>query len=464
MKSRRFRIAAICIALICFLTGCNAIGLNVETQLIPPNSGGEQEAIRSALDAYISSHTGNGESADYTLKYPAAGNYLSAFITLEQVEAHTVLSPESATKQPVTEKAETVPDTAVAFYRRNSENALVHINLLKRNADGTWRSVADVEGKGESVNRVDFGDLDNDGTPELLIGWHLYNTRDSRLAIYDLDNNLTARPFSAPYTDLVVGDITGDGADDLLLLSIMTGTRLASAQLFSYRDNGAVETGHVMLDSDIVSFGEYIVAELSADVNGVFLDCYKEQNAMITELVCWEDGKLKAPLCDQMVQLNSVTARELPIASRDIDGDGVVEWPVTTRMPGFEDAEMSKTLWHTEWCYWDQSTKRINTEFTGLIPAEDGYMLRLRDEWQDLPAAYNVGTRTLTLYADMESGEWLFRLGTFPSEKKDELPEGYTLLDETEDRCYAVYISEKQTNIAVEEFNYFFYRISEEEF
>ena len=64
----------------------------------------------------------------------------------------------------------------------------------------------------------------------------------------------------------------------------------------------------------------------------------------------------------------------------------------------------------------------------------------------------------------MESGEWLFRLGTFPSEKKDEFPEGYTLLDETEDRCYAVYISEKQTNIAVEEFNYFFYRISEEEF
>lgn len=462
MKSHRFRVAVACMTIVCLLTGCSAIGLNVETQLIPPDSGGEHEAIRDALDAYISSHTGSGESADYTLKYPSTGHYLSAFITLDQVEEHTVLSPGSVTDVPADEGA-TIPDTAIAFYRRNSENALVHINLLKRNTDGSWASVADVEGKGESVSRVDFGDLNNDGTPELLIGWHLYNTRDSRLSIYDLDNNLTARPFSSPYTDLVVGDLTGDGADDILLLTIMTGTRLASAQLFSYLENGAVRDGHTMLDSDIVGFGDHIVAKLSEDVNGVFLDCYKEQNAMITELICWEDGKLEAPLCDQTAQLNSVTAREMPIASRDIDGDGVVEWPVTTRMPGFEDAEMDKTLWHTEWCYWDQSLQQIKTKFTGLVPAEDGYMLRLREEWTDLPAAYNVSTRTLTLYADLASGEWLFRVATYPIEKKEELPDGYALLDETEDLCYAVCISEKQMNIAVEEFNYLFYRISEEE-
>ena len=461
MKSRLFRVAMACIALVGLLTGCSAIGLNVETQLIPPDNSGEQQAIREALDAYVRSHTASGESADYTLKYPSAGHYLSAFITLDEVEKHTVLSPETATAA-LSDETAGVPNTAIAFYRRNSENALVHINLLKRKDDGSWASVADVEGEGEAVNRVDFGDLDKDGTPELLIGWHLYNTRDSRLGIYELDNGLTARPFSAPYTDLVVGDITGDGADDILLLSIMTGTRLASAQLFTYRENGVVEHGHTMLDSDIVGFGGHIIAKLSDEMNGVFLDCHKEQNAMITELIYWEDGKLQAPLCDQMLQFNSVTAREVSIASRDIDGDGVVEWPVTTRMPGFEDTEFSKTLWHTEWCYWNHATQQIKTEFIALIPAEDGYMLRLREDWEDMPATYNVDTRILTLYTDVENDDWLFRIATYPVSQKDELPDGYELLGETDEVCYAVSFAEEQTETTLEEFKYLFYSISEE--
>lgn len=462
MKCCRIRMVVACMTLLCLLTGCSAIGLNVETQLIPPNSSGEHEAIRDALDAYIKANTADGETSDYTLKYPSDGNYLSAFVTLDQVEENTALSPETVTAI-VEEENTAVSDTAIAFYRRNSQNALVHINLLKRKEDGGWTSVADIEGMGESVNRVEFGDLNNDGTPELLIGWHLYNTRDSRLSIYDLDGGLTARPFSAPYTDLIVGDITGDGADDLLLLTVMTGTRLASAQLFSYQEDGTVENSHIMLDSDIVSFGGHIVAKLSEDVNGVFVDCYKEQNAMITELICWEEDNLKAPLCDQTVQLNSVTARELPIASRDIDGDGVVEWPVTTRMPGFEDSVISQTLWNAEWFSWNQSTQRINTEFIALIPAKDGYMLRLREEWEELPAAYHVSTHTLTLYAAAESEEWLFRITTYPIEEKGTLPDGYVLLAETEDYCYAVCISENQVSVSVEEFHYLFYLTAEGE-
>ncbi len=459
MKNRRIRLIAVFLTLTCFLTGCGAIGLNVETQLIPPNSSGEQEAIRAALDEYVRSHTENGESAYYTLKYPSSGRYLSAFITLDQVKENTPLSPNSAAKSPDDADEKVTPDTAIAFYRRNSVDAQVHINLLKRSADGTWTSVADVEGKGEAVHRVEFGDLDNNGMPELLIGWHLYNSRDSRLSVYDLDDNLTAHSLSTPYTDLVVGDITADGADDILLLNIMTGTGLASARLLSYGEGGVLHDSHTMLDSSIISFGDHILAELADGANGVFVDCYKEQRAMITELICWKDGKLTAPLCDQVLQMNSVTARELPIACRDIDGDGAVEWPVTTRMPGFEDAEMSKTLWHTEWCGWDHTTQRITTEFVGLLPAEDGYMLRLREGWEELPAAYNVSTRTLTLHADMESGEWLFRLGTFPLDKKKSLPAGYTLLDETEDYCYAVCVSENYPDITIEEIKYLFYRM-----
>ncbi len=444
------KFGVLCIAVAFLLSGCSAIGLDVETQLTPPNSSEEQQAIRTALDEYISTHTKSGESADYTLKYPSGGQYLSAFILLDQVQKHPILT---ATPQAVQTES-SVGKEALAFYRRNDETALVHINLLRCGEDGTWISVADVEGLGESVNQVEFADLNNDGIPELLIGWSLYNSRDSRLSVYNIDENLAMRSFSGAYTELVVADITADGADDLLLLSITEGVDLVSAQLFSFRANNEIVSGTVMLDSDIVSFGNHIAVSLSDDYNGVFIDCYKEQDAMITELLCWKDDKLTAPLCDQSTLLNTQTARETPIASCDIDGDGMVEWPVTTRMPGFEETSLSNTLWYTEWRSYSVTADEIHTEFAGLIPAEDGYMLRLREEWNALPAAYSMATRTLTLYQEAGSDKWLFRIATLPIEQKEDLPDGYVLLEELPRVCYAVTIAEDTDVTSLEELRY----------
>lgn len=457
------RILAVVCAVLCLaLTGCSAIGLTVESQLTPPKNSGEQEAIRSALDAYITSHTKNGESAEYTLKYPANGNYLTAFIMLDQVRPHTLLAAGDATSPTA---AYQMQDMGLAFYRRNHEGALVHINLLKRAEDGTWSSVADVAGNGESVRQVEFADLDNNGVPELLIGWKMYNSRDSRLAIYDMDNKLAHRSFSGTYTDLVVADLTADGADDLLLLSLMAGESVTSAQMFSFQSDNVITSGHTLLDGDIIGFGGHTATVLTPNVNGVFVDCYKDQGAMITELICWKGGELTAPLCDADSLLNTVTAREAALESRDIDGDGVVEWPFTMRMAGFEETDSAKTLWHTEWRCWDEATETVRTKFHSLIPAEDGYTLRLRPEWEGLPAAYDAASHTLTLYEDEESGAWLFRLRTFSAEESAALPAGYVLLEETDNRRYAVCPANTEAGnaITLEEIRYLFTLLSEEE-
>ncbi len=455
-------LAVACVALCLVLTGCSAIGLTVESQLTPPKSSGEQEAIRNALDEYIINHTKNGESAEYTLKYPANGNYLTAFILLDQVRPHTLLTAGSAASPTAAYKTQ---DLGLAFYRRNQDGALVHINLLKRAEDGTWSSVADVAGNGESVRQVEFADLDNDGIPELLIGWKMYNSRDSRLSIYDIDNKLARRSFNGTYTDLVVSDLTGDGADDLVLLSLMAGESFASAQMFSFQSDNVIISGHTLLDGDIIGFGGHIAASLTADVNGVFVDCHKDQGAMITELICWRNGILYSPLCDADTLLNTVTARETALESRDIDGDGVVEWPFTMRMTGFEETDITKTLWHTEWRYWDEATETVCNKFHSLVPADDGYTLRLRQEWDGLPAAYDAASRTLTLYEDEESGEWLFRIRALGVNEGTSLPAGYVLLEETDNRRYAVCLADAATEqaITLEEIRYLFTLLAEEE-
>lgn len=452
MKRFRFTRVLICAVIACLLTGCNAIGLDIETQLIPPESSSEHEAIRTALDEYIAAHTKSGETAEYTLKYPSGGRYLSAFIMLDQIKEHPVLGVTPA-EASVSESGKRV----VAFYRRNQENALVHINLLECDEKGNWKSIADTEGKGQSVNRAEFADLNNDGVPELLIGWALYNTRDSRLSIYDLDDSLRMRSFSDTYTDLIVADITADGGEDLLLFRVSSGDTPVSVNMYSFRSNNVLVNGQALLDSKISRFGEHITASLSETVNGVYVDCYKEQGGMITELLCWKDGELLAPLCDQNAQLNTQSARETALSCRDIDGDGAVEWPVTSRMTGFEDTPVDKTLWYTEWRSYDVTNDTIATEFACLIPAEDGYMLRLRDGWETMPVSYNSDTRTLTVYRDGEDSDaWYFRLFAVAPEEKEALPEGYVVLAESETVCYAALIAEENETLTPEELRYLF--------
>ncbi len=454
---RNWKLVFVCAAIVGLLCGCSAIGLNVETQLTPPDSSVEQNAIRKALDEYIQGNTAPDESVEYTLKYPSSGQYLSAFIMLNQVQEHNLLNPAATTAD-----GAPVNTMALAFYRRNDADALVHINLLQRTEENVWVSVADVEGKGQSVNQVEFADLNNDDIPELLIGWQLYNTRDSLLAIYDIDDNLKPREFSQAYTKLIVSDITADGCDDIVLLSLASGLTPAKAEVFSFQTDNIIVHGETPLDYNIVKFGNHIAAPLTPDSNGIFVDCYKEQDAMITELICWRDRELVAPLCNEDTLLNTLTARETPLASRDIDGDGVVEWPVTTRMPGFEDTDIRNTLWRAEWRSYDAKTETIVTKFTALIPPErDGYMLRLRETWETLPVAYNSATRTLTMYHDAEGGEWLFRIGVFTPEERDALPEGFAVLEETDTRCYAVCLAENAT-VSIEEIRYLLSLISEE--
>lgn len=82
------------------LSGCNALGLDVEDYLRPPKSTGEQEAIQQALETYIEAHAEKGGVTDYILKYPKEGSYRSAFILVDQVQPNRLgnLSASSLTE------------------------------------------------------------------------------------------------------------------------------------------------------------------------------------------------------------------------------------------------------------------------------------------------------------------------------------------------------------------------------
>ena len=168
MKRMRW-LALLCAALLT-LSGCS---LDVESYLRPPEVGDQQRSVQTALGQYIRDTFGG---IRYMAEYPVEGENTSAFLLCDS-DGFSVTDSGKAT-------------LAVAFYSVSYSPEQTHMNLLKKSGD-QWVSVADVVGIGVDISQVATGDLDGDGTAELITGWTTYDTRLRRLEVYTFQDGLT---------------------------------------------------------------------------------------------------------------------------------------------------------------------------------------------------------------------------------------------------------------------------------
>ena len=382
---RRVAVGIAALMFVLSLTGCRVLTGDTESLLRPPLADEEQKAIVSALEMWL---TAEGETLHYVLKYPKAGAAMSAFL-MEDVDGDD-------TKE------------AVCFYCLDGVDEKTHVNLLRKTA-GEWRSVGDAVGQGTEVEWVAFGDLQGDGTRELLTGWNVYsNSRDRQLVVYSLEGDTLTERYTATYSAIAVGDMTGAGRDELLLLSVDSAQCKTTASLMALEGGTVNQLGQTLLDGSIQQFGEIYVCALTDTVTGVFVDAYKDNDQVITELVCFENGQLSAPFYDKETNQTERTAREASrrshIVSTDVSGDGVPEWPRTRRLTGYADTTLKDTLFLTTWMQWDHNEKTTRSLFDCIVNDIDGYYLRLDPAWvggtvadDTVSARYTTSTHTFEL-------------------------------------------------------------------
>ncbi len=433
MKNRRFiAVAALIAVLSLLLSGCNAIGLDVENQLIPPQNDKEQQAMQAALDASL-------QSENYTLSYPLEGRYQTPFIVLRQTTDDA-------------EQKKALDGWGIVFYRWNTGNAKTNIQLLKKNDKGEWHSVADVGGLSAGITEVNFADLTGDGFPELLVGWNLYNTTDKCLSVYCIDRDFFSPSFEQNYSALITADLTDDRAEDLVLVTIAKEENKVAASLYSFVEKDIQPRGEAVLDSSIVSVSATATSALSPTVNGVFVDCLTVSGKTLTELLYWDNSTLQAPLGADGV--NTATLRDIPLPCRDFDGDGVAEWAVT------QPLEPAENLWYAQWMTYDFRSGEIVETFNSVVNMQEGYLLRLSAAWaEDTVVTYEAARRILQIRPDDETTSILEILST-GTDEKIELPEGFIYLDKTDFR-FAVRVDE--TAVTLEEAQYALVRFLDED-
>ncbi|MBS7360343.1 MAG: hypothetical protein KIG53_07045, partial [Oscillospiraceae bacterium] len=194
-----------------------------------------------------------------------------------------------------------------------------------------------------------------------------------------------------------VVDFNGDGKKDIALINLDDSSDVQKSffRCFSLNDSDElVKFAETKIDSSITTVSNIQCDTVETD-NGetarVFIDCLKTDSAMFTEMLYWNSSKLTAV---RAVKNPSVTTlRNSKVICRDIDGDGVLEIPVNTKLNGTDanlTAKVDKVNYTFTMLKWINSTgdKSEGNIYTLYNPI-DSYLYRVT-RFSDITVKYDA--------------------------------------------------------------------------
>lgn len=352
-------------ALCWLLAACSTLGIGmagVDELLRAPRLSGQYSEVQKALNAYL------GESAQ--LKYPTGGEYLSPFLFEDW-------------------DGDGAKDAAV-FYTCAAKGQNVHLAILEQ-GEGGWFVTQEQEGLSTGVESVTAAAMRDAPGTQLVVGYG--NSQGDRfLAVYNYADETLTTVLQQTYSEFLLEDITGNSAQDLVVIGAGDGASL-KLQLLTNVDGsfhlaqelgmdgvgGAGQetfTGCATLASSVGEDGShYLVIDGWTGGSGNYLaSSILHYNSRLQQLEQY------TPLAVE--NLYAATLRYFSILrSADIDGDGAVEIPVEL---GEEGGVVSLTQ-DRRLCFvaWQDYTSEYRVEKSyGVLDTEYGYYLALPSEWK----------------------------------------------------------------------------------
>lgn len=412
MNMRRLTALLMAVVFCLSFAACSGVESEEDNLLSAPRLEGDLAPIQQALEEYA------GE--DITLKYPVSGEYRSALIIKD-----------------VTGDGR---NEAVAFYSTTVDKTVtMHINVIASNGK-RWASIGDLSLVGSGVESVSFSDLDGNGTVDIIVGWNIYGNVDKQVGVYTFDTGKPVQRVLEPYTTFICEDVTEDGINDLSVIYLNAAEKTALAKVIALTDMGISELGQVPLDGGVTSYSEPIISTLKNGTPAIYIDAVKGAG-MQTEIIWFEDGQLKA-LFDPEAPETSLTYRANAVASRDYNGDGIIDLPLAEILASTANLSEADKVWFTNWSSFDGEKFVLVT--STFMNYSDGYALAVPEHLKTkLHLVRRIQDRLRIFYTyDLEGGvvgDEVFRyIAVIPAEYEGGglQKEGYFLLEKTDTLYY----------------------------
>lgn len=341
------------------LSGCNTKAFNAEDLMAPPKATGDKADIQNLIEK----ETGG----NITLKYPKTGDYRFPII--------------------VTDLLNDGHEEALAFYSMNNDSKPTTNVMLMNKIYNEWKVVSIFEDQGNDVDKVCFGDINEDGKQEIIIGWSSFKNTKNLINAYSYDGNTASKMnLTGKYTDFVILNLDKGSGDEIMLFTLSDINSPARAELIKYdnQKQGIHTIDVVEMDSDAIAYQELKVGKSDESTLGVFIDEALTGNQMSTEFIYWDETKhaLVNPLYNKKKFKNITFQRHDNAVSRDINNDGFIEIPVSYELPGCAENNMDN-LYISKWLKFSSKENSTNEICKTVINPKEKYIFYLPDQWNN---------------------------------------------------------------------------------
>ena len=429
MKKKQAVLVCIILVMLCtLLCGCAPFTRETESLLAAPKLMGELQPVQKALEKFI--------GGKYSLKFPASGETKSA-ITLVDLNADNV-------------------NEAVAFYSTSVDNTVtMHVTVLG-NENGEWSCFATEKIIAGGIERVQFVDVDSDGTKEIVVGWNVYGAVDKTVAVYDFAGKTLMKLIEEPYTIFALCDLDNGFSTDLLTIYLDQASASAVAKYFDITARGVAQLGVCPLDSNVTSYYDPILVKTTDTSYSLYVDCVKGAG-LITEVLYVENGSLMSTFYNAETKETAETYRPQIVPCRDFDSNGIPEIPVMIEQP-IDVNQSASAAYLTVWKE-ISGTELVDKIYT-LMNYSDGYSLTLtKDMAENTATVRNLETRERIVYEydykDEKFGREIFRVRVISRTSYDSgaFKDGYIVLSISETQVWLARLSEYSNEFNINEKN-----------
>lgn len=423
---KRFRLIAALVILCLMLSACDSLSLTGPDLLSPPRAQGDQARILSLID--------ESAGSDYTMIYPATGDYKSAVIFHD-------LDRDGK-------------EEAAALYR--GADGVSHILIAARNGD-SYTAVGEGVINSSSVDRVDFCDLDRDGREELVTCYPDVSSPLSTVSVIHVDDAVTQTDMPTCCTSYLPGDYDGDGMQDLLLISLSSMITPASARLITYSEGSFGEMAACSMDDSVSELSRMTFGLISDDTVGAVIDCRNTAGEYTTQILYYDAASrsLLNPLFIYSGYQN--TRRPTAIMSADVDRDNVIEIPICSMTDYADDEDVSAVCRKVTWNRYSPDAMTLVFKKTAILCDGMGFLLNLSDERTGNVTARYTGENSVTFYewgfhgVRHEKGDELLTIRRYDKENYDSTRVIEAVLCETNTAVYTYTLTENEESYTADE-------------
>jgi hypothetical protein len=272
-------------------------------------------------------------------------------------------------------------EEAVAFFRDRTAAKPLKIAIFRQTGGGSYELSARIEGAGDDIESIEYRDLLGDQSMELLISWQV-TPMVHTLVAYSVEEGEAAELMRSGFTRYLSFDITANGKTDLLLLQLDSAEPAQGRVELYTGAEGAMEfQSAAPLSAGNLTLQTIESGRLLGDVPALFVTSIFDESRYITDVFALADAGLRNITTGEAEHFSLSTLRHFTnVALADINGDGILEIPLTRAIPAYHADTAADTFWEVLWTQFDaagQGTCALRTYHNN----SDRWYLKLPDSW-----------------------------------------------------------------------------------